>query len=300
MAAVQAVQKRHGILAVTDRFRWLQQWREPYLLALSLSWPLFLLLLGLVYLAINLVFALLYRLDPQGLSGSATGGAPSFSEAFFFSVHTLGSLGYSVLRPADLIANLEVTAESLTGLLFVALSTGLAFARFARSSARIRFSRQAVVHTYNGVPTLVFRLANELHNGLLDARLRACLAIDEVSEEGHRMRRLRPLALERDQGIAFLLVWTAMHRIGRDSPLHGLTPADLERLKAEVVVAFSGVDETIERSVHARASWPVDRLVFGACFEDVLTGNDGEQIDWSAFDAIHPCPLPCAAKTATA
>ena len=289
MADVQPLRRQHGILASAARFPWLKQWREPYLLALALPWPLFLLALALLYFAINLIFALLYRLDPVGLAGSRTGGAATLAEAFFFSVQTLGSLDYSPLRPVDGWAHLEVTAESLTGLLFVALTASLAFARFSRSRARIRFSRQALVHPYNGVPTLVFRVGNALHTGLLEARLQAFLAVDEVSAEGHRLRRMRPLPLERDRGVAFLLVWTAMHRIDHDSPLHGLSPADLQRLNAEVLVAFSGVDETIERTVHARASWPVQSMEFGACFVDVLTGNS--EIDWAGFDAIRPCPV---------
>ena len=69
--------------------------------------------------------------------------------------------------------------------------------------------------------------------------------------------------------MAFLLVWTALHRIDAASPLHGLSPAELNRLQAEVVVAFSGVDETIERSVHAQAHSPVEHLHFGYCFAGI-------------------------------
>ncbi len=265
--------------------------------ALALSWPAFLALIAGIYLAINLLFAALYRLEPSGIGGGA-GARASFAEAFFFSVQTLGSIGYGVLHPVGLYANLLVTAESLCGLLFVAITTGLAFARFARSNARIRFSESAVVFAYNGEPTLCFRLANERGNSIREARLRAFLAVDEISCEGHRLRRLRPLKLQRDEGVAFLLVWTAMHRIDASSPLHGLTPADLSRLHAEVVVAFSGMDETIERPVHAQAHWPVERLRFGCCFADIIeenpsgTGNDGERrLNWAAFDRIRPCPL---------
>ena len=122
---------------------------------------------------------------PGGIGGTA-GPRATITEAFFFSVQTLGSIGYGVLHPAGLAANLIVTAESLTGLLFVAISTGLAFARFAR----IRFSELAVIHPYNGVPTLSFRLANERGNLIREARLKAFLAVDEISVEGHRLRPL--------------------------------------------------------------------------------------------------------------
>ena len=291
----QHLRRRSGLLvAVEERCGWLRHWREPYLLALAVSWPLFLALVALLYLAVNLLFAGLYRLDPQGIAGGP-GGSVGVVEAFFFSVQTLGSIGYGALHPVSLYANLVVTLESLSGLLFIALTTGLAFARFARSTARIRFSTLAVVHTYDGEPTLAFRLANERRNGLLEARLRVFLSVDEVSREGYCMRRLRPLALQRDQGISFLLVWTAMHRIDADSPLYGLGHEQLRHLNAELVVAFSGVDETLERPVHARSSWSVDQIQFGYCFVDMLEHQGAEtRIDWTLFDRTRPCPLPRA------
>ncbi|MBE9154515.1 ion channel [Cyanobium sp. LEGE 06113] len=301
MARVQHLRRKHGLLTAQESQRWWRHWREPYLLALSLSWPLFLGLLALVYLAINLLFASLYLADPAGLAGTAAGRA-SFAEAFFFSVQTLGSIGYGALHPVSLYVNLLVVAESFSGLLFIALSTGLVFARFSRSSARIRFSKLAVVHRYNGLPTLSFRLANERGNNILEARVRAYLSLDEISHEGHHMRRLLPLPLERDQGIAFLLVWTAQHRIDASSPLHGLSVEALERLNAELVVSFSGVDETIERPIHSRCSWPMSRIGFGLCFldmvevEQVKDGDDRHRIDWSAFDRTRNCPLKPAAS----
>ena len=149
-----------------------------------------------------------------------------------------------------------------------------------------------MVFPYNGEPTLSFRLANERGNRICEARLKAFLAVDEISREGHRLRRLRPLALERDEGVAFSLIWTAMHRMDASSPLQGLTPEELGSLHAEVLVAFSGVDETIERPIHAHASWPAERIQFGACFADMMTfrhNEDRHQIDWSAFDRIRGC-----------
>ena len=284
---VQDLRRERGVLAGRHRPAW-HHWRDPYVLALALSWPGFLALIAGSYLLINLLFAGLYLLDPAGIGGTA-GSRALFAEVFFFSVQTLGSIGYGVLHPVGLAANLIVTAESLTGLLFVAISTGLAFARFARSNARIRFSELVVIHPYNGVPTLSFRLANERGNSIRDARLKAFLAVDEISLEGHHLRRLLPLALERDEGVAFLLVWTAMHRIDASSPLHGLDADQLRQLNAEILVAFSGVDGTIERSLHAQVSWPAEQIRFGVCFADMLQAT--HRIHWGLFDCIRPCPL---------
>lgn len=287
----QELQRDRGLLAGRHRRAW-RHWREPYVFALAVPWPAFLLLIAGAYLVINILFALLYRLEPGGIAGTKAAVA-SLTEAFFFSVQTLGSIGYGSLAPQGLITNLLVTAESLTGLLFIAITTGLAFARFARSDARIRFSELAVVHPYNGVPTLSFRLANERGNSIREAHLRAYLAVDEISCEGHRLRRLKPLQLERDHGVALLLVWTAMHRIDASSPLFGLSEPELRKVHAEVLVAFSGVDETIERPLHAQACWSIDQIRYNACFADMLESRPSEsiagsrRIDWAAFDCIH-------------
>jgi inward rectifier potassium channel len=302
----QNLRREQGLLATLDRSAW-RHWREPYLLALSITWPAFLALIAGLYLVFNLAFAWLYLLDPTGLVGTA-GPRASFAEAFFFSVQTQGSIsGYSVPHPQGLTTNLLVTVESLCRLLFLAITTGLLFARFARSNARIRFTQVAVVHPYNGVPTLFLRLANERGSTIRDVRLQAFLAVDEISLEGHRLRRLKPLALQRGRGVALLLVWTAMHRLDAASPFHGLAPAELERLHAEVVVAFSGVDETIERPVHAQAHWPLERLRFGFCFADMIdeAADDGRKesshrINWAAFDRIYPCPLPAGPPQSSA
>lgn len=76
----------------------------------------------------------------QGIGGLPEGRAATVVDAFFFSVQTLGSIGYGVLHPTSLWVNLLVTLESLCGLLFIAITTGLAFSRFSKSRARLRFS----------------------------------------------------------------------------------------------------------------------------------------------------------------
>ena len=287
---VSRLQRTRGLLARQDRSPW-NHWREPYVLALAIPWPAFLLLISVLYVLINLVFAGLYLLDPGGIGAQSSGWEPpsQLAQAFFFSVQTLGSIGYGALYPQSLATNLLVTAESLTGLIFIAITTGLAFARFARSNARIRFSKQAVIHTYNGVPTLSFRLANERGNCVRDARLQAFLAVDEISSEGHRLRRLKPLQLERDRSVAFALVWTAMHPIDATSPLHGLNTEALRACDAELLVSLSGIDETLERPLHVHANWGPEHIRFGFCLADMLASR---QILWSAFDQLRPCPLP--------
>lgn len=157
---------------------------------LAVPWPVFFALIAVGYLLLHLVFTGLYWLDPHGISGVA-GPATSFMEAFFFSVHPLGSIGYGALYPSSLFTNLIVTLDSLIGLILIALITGSTFSRFSKSTARILFSDVATVHSCNGLPTLMFRVANERRKTILDARIRAYLAIDERTSDD---RSAQPLA----------------------------------------------------------------------------------------------------------
>jgi inward rectifier potassium channel len=285
------LQKHGGIFSAVNPADWIRHWRYPNHLMLAVPWPIFFGLIAAGYLLLNLLFSLLYRIDPHGIAGVA-GATTSFAEAFFFSVQTLGSIGYGALHPASLFTNLIVTFESLLGLLVIALMTGMAFSRFSRSTARILFSEAVTVHDYDGVPTLMFRVANERRKTILEARIQAYLAIDERTSEGHRMRRLHPLTLNRDRSPLFLLTWTVMHPIDQHSPLHGRTPRELAASGADIVVSFSGIDETLERPIHAHHNYPISQVLFGQGFVDMMHEADGEgqSIDFANFNRTYSCP----------
>ncbi len=230
----------------------------------------------------NASFALLYLAQPGAIANARPG---SFADAFFFSVQTIATLGYGVMAPATLYANLIVTIETATGLMILALATGLVFARFSRPTARILFSRVAVVGPYNGTPTLSFRLANERRNQILEAEVAAMLLRDERTAEGVLIRRFYDLKLARYRTPVFALTFTVMHEIDRDSPLHGATAASLEADNAELIVTASGIDETIAARVHARTSYLPNEIVWGHRFADVIgwTDDGSRVIDYRRF-----------------
>jgi inward rectifier potassium channel len=286
------LQKHGGIFTSVNPANWIRHWRYPNHLMLAVPWPVFFALIAVGYLLLHLVFASLYWLDAHGISGVA-GSATSFLEAFFFSVHTLGSIGYGALYPSSLFTNLIVTCESLVGLILIALITGSTFSRFSKSTARILFSDVATLHSYNGLPTLMFRVANERRKTILDARISAYLAIDERTPEGHRMRRLHPMILNRDCSPLFLLTWTVMHPIDQHSPLHGRTPQELSASGADIVVSFSGIDEIMERPIHAHHNYPLSQVLFGQAFVDMMQeeDGDGQSFDFANFNRIYACPF---------
>ena len=119
-----------------------------------------------IYVLINLCFATLYLLGGRCIAELAPG---SFSDAFFFSVETLATVGYGHAYPDTLYGHCIVTLEIMVGLFGLAVMTGLIFVRFSRPTAQIKFSNVAVVAPFDGFPTLMIRLANLRLNHLFDA-----------------------------------------------------------------------------------------------------------------------------------
>jgi inward rectifier potassium channel len=77
-----------------------------------------------------------------------------FLRGFFFSVQTFATIGYGTIHPVGIIPNLLVTIESYYSLLANALITGLVFARFSRPTAKIIFSKTAVIAPYRNTKHL--------------------------------------------------------------------------------------------------------------------------------------------------
>jgi inward rectifier potassium channel len=261
--------------------------RDLYHTLFTIGWPGFFALMGLAYVLFNLAFGLLYLIE----AGSIANAKPrSFADAFFFSVQTMATIGYGDMHPATLYANLLVTVEVLLGLAGFALATGLIFARFSRPTARVMFSRVAVVSPYDGVPTLMFRAANQRHNQILAAQVSVALLREEVTADGTRMRRFHDLALARRRTPMFALTWTVMHPVDEQSPLHGATPETLAAQQAEIVVGLTGIDETFAQTIHARHSYRPEEIVWNRRFVDVLgwTADGRRSVDYARFHDIVP------------
>ncbi len=266
---------------------WHSYWRDPYHLLLTLPWTAFFGLMVLSYVAGNAVFALLYLLGGDGIANAQPG---SFLDAFFFSVQTVASIGYGAMYPKTVYANTLVTIEALVSLVGVPVMTGLAFARFTRPSARVVFSRVAVVTVYEGVPTLIFRTANKRRNQILEATLQVYLMRDEISAEGQAMRRFHTLPLLRPKTPSFSLSWSAMHPIDQNSPLYGSTPESLQQMRAAIVVSLSGLDETVAQVLHARHTYAAQDILWNHRLVDIFhdTPDGHRYIDYNDFHRAIP------------
>lgn len=260
---------------------------DLYIRLLAASWRQLGLLFIASYLFINSFFGLIYLAVADGIENAHRG---SFRDSFFFSVQTLSTIGYGKLVPISLTANVVVACETMIGILFAAVVTGLVFSKFSRPTARVLFSDVAVINLFYGVPHLMLRVANERNNRIVDARMQVTVLRKETSAEGHVMRRFYDLHLVREQIPILQLSWTVMHKMDESSPLYGLTRARLEEWDAEFIVSLSGLDETFSQTVHARHSYIAEDIVFDATFVDIIRrrdeGNDIE-IDLSKIHDVH-------------
>jgi inward rectifier potassium channel len=265
---------------------WYSYWRDPYHLLLTLPWPGFIVLMGLLYLATNTLFAVTYL-----VGGGVKNAEPSsFLDVFFFSVQTLASIGYGAMYPESVFANSVVTIEAMIGLMGIAVLTGLAFARFSRPTARVLFSRVAVIVPFEGVPTLMFRTANQRRNQILEAQVRIYLMRDEISAEGKSMRRFHELKLTRSRTPSFALSWTLMHPIDEQSPFYGATSESLQQTRATMVVSLSGLDETVAQVIHARHIYAAHEVLWNYQFVDIIhdTADGHRYIDYGCFHNVSP------------
>ena len=261
------------------------RWNDLYHVILSISWPAFFGAAIGVYLAVNIVFALAFYF------GGGVSNATTFLDYFFFSIQTLATVGYGNMSPATTYAHWIATAEIITGLLTIAIMTSLVFARFSKPTARIVFSNVAVVAPYDGVPTLMLRVANQRGSYILEATASIALVRSETSIEGHRLRRFHPLRLERTRSPMFALSWLLMHRIDGTSPLHGLTAADIEADDMRLVITLSGMDETFAANVTARHHYAHEDILFDHRFVDMFSEQGSPRIlheDMRRFDQVEP------------
>lgn len=256
------------------------------------SWVRLFATMGAAYVLVIAVFALVYLALGEGAIEHAR--LESFEDAFFFSFQTMATIGYGHMLPKSTAANLISVLQVMIGLAGTALSTGLVFAKFARPTARVLWSQVAVVTRFDGHPALLFRVANERGNQIVEAQLNVALLLDEVTAEGEHVRRAYDLTLRRERSLLFSLTWLAVHPIVPGSPLHGLTQAQLRRAVATLVVSLTGLDEHLGQTVHARHAYSADDLRFGHRFVDVIEVlPDGSRlIDYRRFHDVVPDGLP--------
>ena len=229
-------------------------WGDLYHRAMTVSWPAFFGSAAALFIALNAVFGFLYSLGHDPIANAAQNGPLAY---FYFSIETLATVGYGDMHPQTNYGHLIATIEIFTGMSFLAVMTGLIFARFSRPRARFIFANNAVIAHHEGQQTLIIRVANARHNAISRANARLWIIRVERTKEGEQLRRFYELKLDRNDHPIFALSWNLFHFIDKDSPLYGLTASDLAEADALLVLNVSGNDDSSAQQLHARRvySW---------------------------------------------
>jgi inward rectifier potassium channel len=260
--------------------------RDFYHALLRLPWWVTFAVIAGSFLVANALFAVVFV-----FVGGITNARPgSFLDAFFFSVQTMGTIGYGSFSPETPAANGVVVLESITGLTLTALATGLVFAKFSRSTARLIFSRDAVVCPMNGVPTLQFRMSNQRGNQIVGARVRVALLRTETTAEGETFYRTLDLKLQRDHILSLSRSWSALHTIDETSPLRGESPASLVTKEIELQILLVGLDDVSMQTVHASHRYFTHQILYGRRLVDIVseTPEGDVRLDLRRFHDTEP------------
>ncbi|MFI2744310.1 ion channel [Zhouia sp. PK063] len=220
----------------------------------SMPWLHFFGVILLGYFCINIVFALLYMLiGVHHLTGiTATTPLTSFMEAFFFSAQTITTLGYGRVAPVGMFANIVAASESMLGLLTFALATGLMYGRFSKPTPAIKYSDHAVMAPYQNGHGFMFRIVNPKKNELLEVEVTLTLSLKKQNDQG---RDFHLLEVERNKVSFFPTMWTVVHPISTESPLHEITAEEMLSRGAEFIVIIKAFDESFSQTVYSRTSY---------------------------------------------
>ncbi len=241
----------------------------------------FISLVVLAYLTLNIVFALIYMIFDHNVQYGINDdiGLSHFWEAFFLSAQTITCVGYGHIYPKGVAANSIAAFESMLGVLSFAMATGLLYGRFSKPSAKIIYSKNIIVAPYkDSCRGLMFRLANGRTNILVDLNIDIMFSYNE-EVDGKLIRRFFPLELERKSVSILTLNWTVVHPLDENSPLKGMTLADLKKSEAGFAVLLKTFDDAFSQTVHSRTAYMTEEIIWGAKFKPIFDRDpDGRLI----------------------
>jgi inward rectifier potassium channel len=266
---------------------------DPYHLALTMTWPQFFAALLVLYLAINFLFALLYFVVPGSVVNLPPG---SLTDAFFFSIETLATVGYGNMAPITLYAHTVSTIEIFVGMLLTATMTGLVFVRFSKPKAKLLFAQQVAVSRKNGVHRLMVRVGNGRMNALNDANVRISTLTDSMVD-GQLFRSLVEVKLVRADIPFFPMTWTVIHEISEDSPLAYLRtvdPAGLQASHIRLMVSMTARDPALGAQVYATHNYGAKDIALDMRYADAITASDHDHsvADMRKISEMEPETFP--------
>ena len=174
----------------------------------------------------------------------------------------------------------------------MAVVTGLIFVRFSRPTANLEFSRTMVFSTFKGQPALMFRIANQRRQPMVEAAFRLMLLRTEPVPEDDDMRLFYELRLQMERVIVFPAAMTIRHLIDEQSPLYGLTPESLERGDVRLIASIVCVDSVVAAAVQSQHDYTWRDIRFDERFVEIYTQDDAGRfvVDYGLLHETEPFP----------
>ena len=262
-------------------------WTDLYYRSMTVYWPVFFASAAAIFATLNAGFAFLYWLGKDPVA-NVFGNEPL--GLFYFSIETLATVGYGDMHPQTNYGHLIATVEIFTGMCFLAVLTGLIFARFSRPRARFLFADHPVVTVHQGQPTLMIRIANARNNTISQATARLWLFRVETTLEGYELRRYHELLLDRHEHPTFTLSWSVFHTIDETSPLYRMTAADLAAVDGSLTLNVGGFDNSSAQQLFARRIYAYDEIRWNHRYVDITSiSKEGRlTLDYSVFHEVMP------------
>jgi inward rectifier potassium channel len=262
-------------------------WTDLYHRSMTVSWPIFFASAAVIFIVLNTVFAGFYMLGKNPVANVSDELPLSL---FYFSIETLATVGYGDMHPQTNYGHLVATVEIFTGMSFLAVMTGLIFARFSRPKARFVFAKYPVVGNRQGQSALMIRVANARHNTISQATARLWLVREEQMAEGDTVRRFYELILDRNEHPVFSLSWTLYHAIDETSPLYHMDREELVAADAALVLNLGGVDDSSAQRLAARKVYSAEDIRWRQRYVDITSDSPGGRllIDYTKFHDVIP------------
>jgi inward rectifier potassium channel len=264
-------------------------WSDLYHRSMTIYWPVFFASAAAIFVVLNAVFAFLYWLGDKPIA-NVSDTLPLPLSLFYFSIETLATVGYGDMHPQTNYGHLVATVEIFTGMSFLAVMTGLIFARFSRPRARFVFARYPVITTHQGMPALMIRIANARHNTISQATAQLWLFRIEKTKEREDLRRFYALKLDRQEHPMFSLSWTLIHLIDETSAFYGLTAENFAKSEGALILNVGGVDDSSAQRLYARQIYSGPDMRWHHRYRDItsLTDKGRLVLDYTKFNDVVP------------
>ncbi|XP_026468805.1 G protein-activated inward rectifier potassium channel 3-like isoform X2 [Ctenocephalides felis] len=233
----------------------------------------------------------------------------SFTSCFLFSVETQHTIGYGVRTTTEECpeAIFMMCLQSIVGVMIQAFMVGIVFAKMTRPKHRTQtllFSKCAVICQRDGELCLMFRVGDMRKSHIIGASVRAQLIRSKTTKEGEVLSQfqteLEVGADDCESDLFFIWPMTIVHRINSDSPMYGLSAADLLQERIEIVVILEGTIESTGQTTQARSSYINTEILWGHRFDPVVNYNKERQcyeVDYSRFNETTQVDTPlCSGK----